>query len=364
MKQFDYAIVGAGMAGASLAAELAPHANVLLLEAEDHPGYHATGRSAAFWTETYGGPLVQPLTTASGPWLAEHGFLRTRGALTIGRQQDGAMLDHFAAQFAGSGVRMDRLDHAAMLAHVPGLAAQWCDGIYEPDCSDIDVAGLHGFMLQAAAKAGAMLAVRAQVTALDRIASGWQIATQAGEFKAAHIINAAGAWADDIARLAAIAPLGIQPLRRTVVQLRTTPAAPATLPLVLDIHEGFYFKPEAGKLWLSPHDEHPCPPCDAAAEEMDVALAISRFQSVVGWQIDGVERRWAGLRSFAPDRLPVYGADPADPAFIWFAGQGGFGIQTAPAAARLVAQQLLGHPPDNMTAGITLSTFAPTRIAT
>jgi D-arginine dehydrogenase len=143
--------------------------------------------------------------------------------------------------------------------------------------------------------------------------------------------------------LAGVGPLGITPYRRTVAQLRTSPPVPACLPLVLDLREGFYFKPESGRLWLSPHDETPSPPCDAAPEEIDVALAIDRLREVPDWSVDRVEHRWAGLRSFAPDRLPVYGFDSRRSGFFWFAGQGGFGIQTAPAAADLATELLLGR---------------------
>jgi D-arginine dehydrogenase len=176
-------------------------------------------------------------------------------------------------------------------------------------------------------------------------------------------VNAAGAWADDIARLAGARPIGIAPFRRTVAVLRVAPAAPADLPLVIDVGGSFYFKPDAGRLWLSPHDEVPSDPCDAAPEELDVAIAIDRFQNVTDWQIEAVERRWAGLRSFAPDRMPVYGFAPEADGFFWFAGQGGFGIQTAPAAARLGAQALLGQGPDAMTAGIDAAAYAPARFA-
>ena len=156
------------------------------------------------------------------------------------------------------------------------------------------------------------------------------------------LANAAGAWADDVARISGVKPLGINPLRRTVAQICTVPAVEAALPLVLDINETFYFKPEAGRLWLSPHDETPSPACDAAPEEIDVALAIARLQEVVDWHVERVEHRWAGLRSFAPDRLPVYGFDPDVRSFFWFAGQGGFGIQTAPAAANLAGGLVFG----------------------
>ena len=176
-------------------------------------------------------------------------------------------------------------------------------------------------------------------------------------------MNAAGAWADTIAERAGARPLGITPLRRTVAQLRVSPEAPADLPLVLDISGKFYFKSDNGRLWLSPHDEIPTTPCDAAPEELDVALAIDRFQNVTDWKIEAVERRWAGLRSFSPDRLPVYGPDPEVPGFIWFAGQGGFGIQTAPAAARLGAQIMLGQSPDALTEAIDASAYAPSRFS-
>jgi D-arginine dehydrogenase len=247
---------------------------------------------------------------------------------------------------------------------VPFIRKEWSEALYQPACADIDVAGLHQHYLAQARKHGVTLAVRAQVTGLARRAGVWTITTARGEtYQAARIVNAAGAWADTIARLAGLRPVGIVPFRRTVAVLRVAPEAPTDLPLVLDIGGGFYFKPDAGRLWLSPHDEIPSDPCDAAPEELDVAVAIDRFQSVTSWRIQAVEHRWAGLRSFAPDRLPVYGPDPEEPAFVWFAGQGGFGIQTAPAAARLAGQLTLGQGPDALTAGIDAAMFDPARFA-
>ncbi len=345
MTGFDFAIVGAGMAGASLAAELADSgARVVMLEAEARPGYHSTGRSAAFWTESYGGPAVQPLTTASGAYLREQGYLSPRGALTLARSGQRAELERFAARFAALGVNVDLLEGGALAARVPGLRADWSIAALEPDCCDIDVAGLHQGYLATGRRGGAELLCNARVTSADLGSSGWEIVLADGRsLSAGMLINAAGAWADELASQAGIRPLGIQPYRRTVAQLRTSPGVPVDLPLVLDLGENFYFKPEAGRLWLSPHDETPSPPCDAAPEELDVAIAIDRFEGVVDWQIERVEHRWAGLRSFAPDRLPVYGFDPECARFFWFAGQGGFGIQTAPAAARLAADLLLGR---------------------
>lgn len=360
----DIAVIGAGMAGASLAAELAPFASVLLLEGEDAPGYHATGRSAAFWEECYGGPGVVPLTRASGAYLAQHGFLTPRGALYVGRAEDAAAMEEFRASYQGTGVAIERLAPDALTDLVPQIRPDWSEALHQPACADIDVAGLHQHYLARARQGGVEIRCRARVTGLARKDGASTITGARGEtWRAATVVNAAGAWADEIARLAGVRPIGIAPFRRTVAVLRVDPPAPADLPLVLDIGGGFYFKPDAGRLWLSPHDEVPSEPCDAAPEEIDVAIAIDRFQQATNWRIAAVERRWAGLRSFAPDRMPVYGYDPAGEGFFWFAGQGGFGIQTAPAAARLGAQALLGHGPDAMTAGIDASAYSPARFA-
>ncbi|MEJ5975302.1 FAD-binding oxidoreductase [Novosphingobium sp. PS1R-30] len=358
--RYDFAVVGAGMAGASLAAALGGRARVLLLEAEDRPGYHATGRSAAFWTESYGGPDVQPLTTASGAYLRDNGFLGPRGALTIARAGQERELERFASRFAGLGVEMAVLDRVALEANVPGLRPDWILGAFEPSCADIDVAGLHQHYLGLAKRAGVALWCTARLAGAFEEAQGWRIVLADGrELTCDVLVDAAGAWADTVAELAGLAPLGIAPLRRTVAQLRVAPKAPADLPLVLDLSERFYFKPEAGRIWLSPHDETPSEPCDAAPEEIDVATAIDRLGEVVDWTVEHVEHRWAGLRSFAPDRLPVYGFDPASPRFFWFAGQGGFGIQTAPAAADLAARLLLGELPG----AVDPAPYSPARFA-
>lgn len=336
----DIAIVGAGIAGATLAAAIGDRARVLLIEAEDQPGYHATGRSAAFWSETYGGPAIQPLTTASGPALRDGGYLQPLGSLHIGRAGDEAAVEAFLRGFADSPVALEAVDPAAF---VPGLRAGWTLGVMEPSCAYIDVARLHADALAAARRAGTTLVTGARLAAARREAA-WRLETADGRaFDAAILVDAAGAWADAVAVLAGAAPLGIQPYRRTVAQLATDPPVPAGLPHVADIAGRFYFKPEAGgRLWLSPHDETAMDAHDVAPEEIDVATAIDRFEQVVDWRVTRVERRWAGLRSFAPDRRPVYGFDARVPGFFWFAGQGGFGIQTAPAAAALAAALLVG----------------------
>ena len=359
---YDIAVIGAGMAGASIAAELAPHARVLLAEAEERPGYHATGRSAAFWEECYGGPEVVPLTLASGPYLREHGMLTRRGALYVGRAEDEPAIAAFMERFAGSGVSIERLGRAALAGRVPGLRPGWDHAIAEPACADIDVARLHQHYLALARGGGVDLRCSARLEAAEREGDGWRLSFgRAGEARAQTLVIAAGAWADAVAGIAGARPLGIQPFRRTVAPVRTAPPPPGDLALVLAITGEFYFKPEHGKLWLSPQDETPNIAGDVAPEELDVAIAIDRFEQVVDWRVEAVEHKWAGLRSFAPDRLPIYGHDPRVEGLFWFAGQGGFGIQTAPAAARLGAQLLLGLPRDLRTESLNPALYAPDR---
>ncbi len=368
MTDFDIVIVGAGIAGASIAAEIAASHTVLLLEAEAQPGYHSTGRSAAFWAESYGGPDIQPLTTASGPFLANPPFgfhdgplIHPRGALHIGTAADAHIANGLLADFERSGVRLDRMDYASATKHVPGLLPEWTEALWEADCCDIDVAGLHAAYLRQAKRLGAKLHCSAPMKQAKWQNGGWSVETGAGGFTASMLVNAAGAWADDVATRADVAMLGIKPYRRTIVQLAVEPLAPAALPLVIGMDGSFYFKSDAGgRLWLSPHDETLSTPGDAAPEEIDIAIAIDRLQHVVDWKVGRVEHKWAGLRSFAPDRLPVIGRDKNVPEFFWFAGQGGFGIQTAPAAAQLAASLIV----DDLATPLNISTslYAPARL--
>jgi D-arginine dehydrogenase len=350
----DIVIVGAGIAGASLAAALAGRASVLLLEAESLPGYHATGRSAAFWSESYGGPLIRPLTSASRAALAP--FLKSRGAIHLADSAGREKLAALAAAFPDIGLQP--LDRGDLEAAIPGLRPGWDRGLAEPSCADIDVAALHAACLK-----GANLVTDARLVRAERHGS-WRIETTAGAFAADILVNAAGAWADEVALAAGESPLGIRPYRRTIAQLRVDPPVPAALPLVIDALERFYFKPEAGgRLWLSPHDETPSNPCDCAPEEIDVAVAIDRLERAVDWRVAAVERKWAGLRSFAPDRLPIYGFGPRGNGFFWFAGQGGFGIQTAPAAARLAAALILGTVPAGIVPDVDPEPYSALRFA-
>ena len=368
MSDFDVVIVGAGIAGVSIAAEISAEKSVLLLEAERMAGYHSTGRSAAFWSETYGGPAIQPLTSASGPFLlsppagfSETSLLRTRGALHLGQHSDVAAASKMLKDFASSGVALEKLDVAGVSQHISGLRSGWTEALWEPDCCDIDAGGLHTGYLKAARKNGVQVLCNAPLTSARFVQGGWTIIAGGGEFTARTLVNAAGAWADVVAQAAGIQPISITPFRRTIMQLVVEPAAAADLPLVVGLDGSFYFKPEAGgRLWLSPHDEIATEPCDASPEELDVALAIDRFHQVVDWQITRLERKWAGLRSFATDRLPVIGRDPDVPEFFWLAGQGGFGIQTAPAVASMAAALLLdrAHSIPNANA----ADYAPGRL--
>lgn len=367
MSDFDIVIIGAGIAGASLAAEIAAHRSVLLLEAEQQPGYHSTGRSAAFWSESYGGPGVQPLTTASGPFLANppadfhHGpLMHQRGALHVGTAAHSRLAAVMLADFARSGVEIEMADRSLIEQTVPGIRADWSHGLWEPSCSDIDVAALHAAYLRQAKGHGANVRCNAPLRSAHWQNGTWQIDAGGEPFVARQIVNAAGAWADEVAAKAGIARIGIQPYRRTIAQLQIEPKAPDNMPLIIALDGSFYFKSDSGgRLWLSPHDETASSACDAAPEELDIAIAIDRLQQVTDWQVKRVQHKWAGLRSFAPDRLPVIGSDSANPAFFWFAGQGGFGIQTAPAAAKLAASMLMTNitPPS----GVDGSRYTPSR---
>ncbi len=366
MERFDVAVVGAGIAGASLAAELAPHARVVLIEAEDMPGYHATGRSAAFWHETLGGRLIQPLTAASYAALDEGGFLKPRASLEVADANGLALLDRMAADFAGSGVAIERLDHDGIRQWVPRARPVLVGGLLERRGADIDVAGLHGQVLSAFKRCGGVLTTAMRIDRIDRRGADWELGSGDRSLTAGIIVNAAGAWADGVARLAGVQPVGIEPKRRTIVQVRVaSDDVPDTLPLVIDIAGGYYFRPEGpNRLWLCPHDETPVEAGDVAPEEIDVAIAIDRFEAVTDWRVVAVERKWAGLRSFAADRLPVYGFDPAVPGFFWFAGQGGVGIQTAPAAAQLGAALLLGTALPEALVAVDAAHYAPGRFVT
>lgn len=372
MSAQDILIIGAGIGGASLAYALmakAPSLKLALLEAEEQPGYHTTGRSAAFYAETYGGPAVQPLTSASKAFFMQppQGFSDTaivspRGALHIRHADAPGSLAALEVEFREGGVAHQRLGPEGILKLVPQLRPEWSQtAIWEPGCADIDVAGLHQAYLRCARRAGASLVTNARVERVTRNDARWQVTTPAGSFSATTLVNAAGAWADEVAAIAGVAPLGIQPLRRTIVVTEVRPDAPADMPVVMDAGGSLYFKPDGGRLWISPHDETPDIAHDVQPDEMDMAVALDRFEQMCDWPIRRLASKWAGLRNFAPDRLPVIGPDPAAPGFHWCAGQGGWGIQTAPAAAAIGAGEILGAPLPAPYADIDVSLYLPAR---
>jgi D-arginine dehydrogenase len=368
MERFDFAVIGAGIAGASFAARMAPHARVLLLEQEPQPGYHATGRSAALYSALYGNAAITALTRASRPFFdapppsfADHPLLTPRGVLYCGGEADQAAVDDIAASPLAT-----PLDTAAALARVPVLkpsAARWV--AFEASACDIDVNALHQGFLRMARSAGAVLATDAAVTALE-FAGCWRISTAAGPYEAEVLVNAAGAWADQIASLAGAAPLGLTPLRRTALLLETPGAGnSAHWPAVIGADESFYFKPDAGLLLASPADETPTAPGDAQPEEMDIAICVDRVEAATTLSIRRVVRAWAGLRTFAPDRSPVVGYDARMNNFFWLAGQGGYGVQTAPALSELAAALALGHPVPASLAdqGLLAARLSPARLS-
>ncbi len=362
---YDFAVIGGGIVGASLAAELIPHGKTILCEAEDFCGYHSTGRSAAFWHETLGGPLVQPLSKASLGLLQDGGFLHPRVSLEVAEADQVSRLEAFERSYDSTGAALTRVDAEGIRKHVPRAKPILVAGLVEDNCADIDVAALHQHCLAAFKQGGGKIETGFRVDSMTRENEGWTIQSGGREIRAATVINASGAWADVVAKLAGAKPLGIQPMRRTIAQCRVNgDDVPADLPLVMDIAGTYYFKPEGpNRVWLCPHDETPVEPGDAAPEELDVAIAIDRFETVTDWKVLAVERKWAGLRSFAPDRLPVFGFDRSVPGFFWCVGQGGYGIQTAPAAAKLCAAMVAGTDADPIVAAIDPTPFSPLRFA-
>ncbi|MCY7281671.1 MAG: FAD-binding oxidoreductase [Sphingomonas bacterium] len=368
MERYDLLIVGGGIAGASLGARLAPLMRVLLIEAEQLCGRHSTGRSVAFWQASLGGNTPERrLSIASKPMFdrrwpgAETPLLRRRGALhltSVGHDRlDGGN------DLSGDDALV-RLDRDSLDQMVPGLRDQWTGAWFEPSCADIDVASFHAACLAAIRRNKGEVRTDSHFLGARRSGDGWLAQTRNGDIAAGIIVNAAGAWADQVARRSGLPGIALEPRRRTVVQLRVGRTGLTGLPLVTDLHASFYFKGEGDNaVWVSPLDETLTDPCDAAPEEIDVAIAIDRFEKAVDWPVEAVERKWAGLRSFAPTRVMQFGFDPLEPAFFWCAGQGGMGIQTAPAAYLLCATLISGEPLPAELAGIDVSDFAPRKRA-
>jgi D-arginine dehydrogenase len=345
----DFLVIGAGMAGASAGYALAAHGAVLVLEQEERPGVHATGRSAALFSETYGNGVVRALSRASRSFLTEPpaGFcesalLRPRGALFIAAEADLPRLAAMEAKERATGA-FASLSGAEVRKLVPILKPEAsAAGLLETGAMDIDVDALHQGFLRGLRQRGGKVVVEAGVTGLRREGGGWIAATPAGEFTAPIVVNAAGAWADQVAAVAGLEPIGLQPKRRTAALIDGPAMAFAAWPLVIEVAERFYFTPDAGRLLISPADETDAEPGDAQPDELDIAIAADRVQAATTLDIRRIAHRWAGLRTFAPDRTPICGFDARADGFFWLAGQGGYGIQTAPALAMLTARLVTG----------------------
>jgi D-arginine dehydrogenase len=373
MQEFDFAIVGAGIAGVSLAYHLAPQARVIILERETVPAYHTTGRSAALHSETYGSAEIRAITVTAGRFYREppHGFadhplLTPRGALLAGRADQEAAVREAAREFARLVPTVRWLEPAEALRRQPLLRPEACGGgaVFE-DAEDMDVAAIHAGFLKGARAAGAALRLEAEVVALDRANGRWTIRLRDGEtIAAANLVDAAGAWADVVAGLAGARAVGLVPKRRTAFTFDAPPGLPlASLPAVIDFDESWYIKPEVGQILGSPADETPSPPCDAQPEELDIAIAVDRIETSTTLQIRRIKNKWAGLRSFVADKNLVVGYDPAVTGFFWLAGQGGYGIQTGAAAGRLAASLALGKglPADISALGVAEAALSPAR---
>ena len=373
MHKADFLVIGAGIAGASAAAELATHGSVILVEAEDQPGYHSTGRSAAMFTETYGPPAIRALTAASRDFLTAppDGFcgsalLLPRGILLIGREDQTDSLDRAetVAQEAEGG---QRLSGREAIELAPILRPDYVAGaISEPAAMEIDVHGLHGGFLRLAKARGAQVLTGASVLRLERRGAAWHAETAAGPVEAGTVVNAAGAWADGVGEMAGARTIGLVPKRRTAVVFEPArPVDASDQPMVIDVDETFYVKAESGNFLASPADATPVPPCDVQPDELDIATAIDRVERATTLSARRLVNRWAGLRSFVEDGLPVVGWDDRIDGFFWLAGQGGYGIQTAPAMARLAGALIAGRPvpADLGSRGITVATLSPDRLA-
>ncbi len=340
---FDFVIIGAGIAGASLAAELSSEARVALVDMEKQPGYHATGRSAAYFAPSYGNEIIRALTKLSAQTYqaGNENFgvpvLKPRSSLfTATREQVGAFNDMRAEQ-----PDLTVLDQAGVRSHVPIFNDAIYQGLLDDTGGDLDVdAILQGYLKRFRTQGGSLLTEQ-KVIALE-FRADWTVRTTNDVLQSKTVINAAGAWADQIAALAELGALNITPKRRTA--LLVDPPEDIDIsdwPLVVDMDESFYFKPDAGKLLLSPADETPTQAADVYPEEIDIATAIDRVCRVTNLEVRRVNHQWAGLRSFAPDKSPVIGFDPRAEGFFWLAGQGGYGVQTAPGVARLASQLCL-----------------------
>lgn len=342
----DIIVIGGGIAGVSAAAELAASARVTLIEGEAQLGYHSTGRSAAVFIRNYGNATLRALNTAAAPLLeapegvSDQSLLSPRGELMIATEEEQDELESYCA--GATGIEPLAPDEAVKM--VPILRRdRIAAAAIEPDAQNIDVDRmLQGYARLFRARGGQVV-TGAPVHAITRGHSAWQVGVGDQTLTAPVIVNASGAWADQVARMAGVSPVGIQPFRRSAAIIPAPDGYDVkSWPVVVSASESWYAKPDAGKLMVSPADEDPVEPHDAWVDDMVLAEGLHRFEQAVTIPVTRVEHSWAGLRSFAPDRSPVVGFAPQVEGFFWLAGQGGYGVQTAPALARLTAALITG----------------------
>lgn len=347
----DVVIIGGGIAGASAAWALSEHVSVALVEQAPSAGYHATGRSASVLSETSGHAAVCVLAAASRGFFesppvgfVEHALLSPRGLLWVGRAADAGALDHLVERARSVAPTVRRLTPAETLTLIPHFKPGAVAGgaTFEPDAMAIDTdALLQGYVRGLRLRGGLMFTSTAAVE-LSPTGGGWSVVCDGRTFYTPAVVNAAGAWGDVVAARAGVAPIGLEPRRRTACLAVLADVDP-TWPLVMDVAGRYYAEPESGGLLVSPADESPSEPCDAQAEELDVALALDRLREATTLPLRSVRRAWAGLRTFSRDGAPVVGEDPAAPGFFWLVGQAGAGIKTAPAMASSVAALVRGE---------------------
>ncbi len=336
----DFLVVGGGIAGVSAAARLSALGSVILLEGEDALAYHASGRSAALFEENYGKPSTVDLNKASQHFHAEADVLSPRGLMLVGST---AEAEHFAADQAK--MKLDSLSIEEAVAMVPILDRETVDRVaFDPHAWDIDTDRLVQTFAKIARANGGQIVTKARVEAISRTDGGWSVKAGQTTYDARNIVNAGGAWADQIAQMAGIAPLGLKPLRRSMARI----PAPAGLdvskwPMMFGPGEDWYAKPDAGALIVSPAEEDLVEPHDAFADDMVLAEGLARYEANVTEPVTRLLSSWAGLRTFTPDRTLVLGPDPSEPSFIWCAGQGGYGMQSSPAASQLLADLVAGR---------------------
>lgn len=347
MQTYDIAIIGGGIAGLSLAYFLAGRRSVVVLEREDALGYHATGRSAAEFVLRYNSEAVCKLAAISRCFFdappedfSTVPLLRQRGGITIANAGKGGRLHaRFEAEARHAPLTLMTPDEA--IAQVPFLdPAYVAAAFYDPEFWDIEVESLFQGFAKGARRAGTEIRTSARVLDISDDGRQWRIETASGPVAARTLVNAAGGWADSVAAMAGIRPKGIVPHRRTAVLIDIPGMDPGAMPEINELDEAFYFKPDAGRLLVSPADETPCEPADVQPEEIDIAWAVHYFEEATTIRVDRVAKSWAGMRSFAADRLPVIGPAPDNPRFFWLAGQGGYGILSSPALGALAAAML------------------------